>query len=114
MIVMLTSLVEGDLIKCTKYWPDVSTKALIFGDMEVTIEEETDLEDFILRKFSLSRCDVAQSNVKIITHIQVVSFKHEITSLSVCKGKRLGRLLSPWQYQDSFAIYYQSFGIIKN
>ena len=54
VIVMLTSLVEGDLIKCTKYWPDVSTKALIFGDMEVTIEEETDLEDFFLRKFSLS------------------------------------------------------------
>ena len=83
MIVMLTSLVEGDLIKCTKYWPDVSTKALIFGDMEVTIEEETDLEDFIHRKFSLSRCDVAQSSVKSITHIQVIYFTHVVTSLSV-------------------------------
>ena len=73
---MLTSLVEGDVIKCAKYWPDVNTKTLIFGDLEVTVEEETDLEDFILRKFSLTRCDIAQSDVKIITHLQVVHSFH--------------------------------------
>ena len=72
VMVMLTSLVEGDIIKCAKYWPDIDTKVLIFGDLEVTIEEETDMEDFIIRKFSLARCDIAQSNVKCITHLQVI------------------------------------------
>lgn len=73
VIVMLTGLVEGDMIKCARYWPDPATKNLILGDFEVTAEEEIrDGDDIILTRLGVTQVDEeVGANVKHVIHMQV-------------------------------------------
>ena len=73
VIVMLTELVEGDMIKCARYWPDPATRSLILGDFEVTAEEEVrDGEDIILTRLGVTRTDEeVGAGVRNVIHIQV-------------------------------------------
>ena len=50
-IVMLANLVEGDKIKCHKYWPETGT--LSFGPFNVTITAQQILADYTTREFSV-------------------------------------------------------------
>ena len=48
---MLANLVEGDKIKCHKYWPESGT--LSFGPFNVTITAQQILADYTTREFSV-------------------------------------------------------------
>ncbi|CAI8031810.1 Receptor-type tyrosine-protein phosphatase alpha [Geodia barretti] len=50
-IVMVTNLVEGNRIKCHKYWPETGT--LSFGPFNVTITGQQILADYTTREFSV-------------------------------------------------------------
>ena len=50
-IVVLANLVEGDKIKCHKYWPETGT--LSFGPFIVTITAQQILADYTTREFSV-------------------------------------------------------------
>ena len=50
-IVMLANLVEGNRIKCHKYWPENGT--LSFGPFNVTITGQQTLADYTTREFSV-------------------------------------------------------------
>ena len=50
-IVMLANLVEGDKIKCHKYWPETGT--LSFGPFNVTITAQQILADYTTQEFSV-------------------------------------------------------------
>ena len=50
-IVMLANLVEGNNIKCHKYWPDSGTES--FGPFNVTITGQQILADYTTRKLSV-------------------------------------------------------------
>ena len=56
IIVMLTGLVEGDLVKCARYWPDPATRSLILGDFEVSryLTNEEKYEFYSKRKTLLN------------------------------------------------------------
>ena len=45
------NLVEGDKIKCHKYWPETGT--LSFGPFNVTITAQQILADYTTREFSV-------------------------------------------------------------
>ena len=73
VIVMLTGLVEGDMVKCARYWPDPATRNLILGDFEVRAEEEIrEGDDIILTRLGVTRVD-EEVGVKArhVIHIQV-------------------------------------------
>ena len=73
VIVMLTGLVEGDMVKCARYWPDPATKNLILGDFEVRAEEEIrDGDDIILTRLGVTQVDEeVGANARHVIHIQV-------------------------------------------
>ena len=73
VIVMLTGLVEGDMVKCARYWPDPATRNLILGDFEVTAEEEIkDGDDIILTRLGVTQVDEeVGANARHVIHIQV-------------------------------------------
>ncbi|CAI8024114.1 Receptor-type tyrosine-protein phosphatase alpha [Geodia barretti] len=50
-IVMVTNLVEGNRIKCHKYWPETGT--LSFGPFNVTITGQQTLADYTTRHFAV-------------------------------------------------------------
>ena len=50
-IVMVTNLVEGNRIKCHKYWPETGT--LSFGPFNVTITGQQILADYTTRHFAV-------------------------------------------------------------
>ena len=72
VIVMLTGLVEGDMVKCARYWPDPATRNLILGDFEVRAEEEIRDEDIILTRLGVTRVDEEVGvKARYVIHIQV-------------------------------------------
>ena len=73
VIVMLTGLVEGDMVKCARYWPAPATRNLILGDFEVTAEEEIrDGDDIILTRLGVTQVDEeVGANARHVIHIQV-------------------------------------------
>ena len=73
VIVMLTGLVEGDMVKCARYWPDPATRNIILGDFEVTAEEEIrEGDDIILTRLGVTPVDEeAEAKARNVIHIQV-------------------------------------------
>ena len=73
VIVMLTGLVEGDMVKCARYWPDPATRNLILGDFEVTAEEQIrDGDDIILTRLGVTRVDEEVGvQARRVIHLQV-------------------------------------------
>ena len=53
-VVMLANLVEGDKIKCHKYWPETGTQS--FGPFNVTITGQQILADYTTREFTVEVC----------------------------------------------------------
>eukprot|EP00039_Didymoeca_costata_P012490 m.180278 g.180278 ORF g.180278 m.180278 type:complete len:1544 (-) comp15495_c0_seq6:2437-7068(-) len=53
IIVMVTSLVEGNRQKCAQYWPGEQNISEVYGDFEVMLVEEENLKFYIHRVFSL-------------------------------------------------------------
>ena len=50
-IMMLANLVEGDKIKCHKYWPETGTQS--FGPFNVIITGQQILADYTTREFTV-------------------------------------------------------------
>lgn len=53
IIVMVTNLVEGDVPKCNKYWPDEGSQ--LYASIMVTLENEQRLPEYIVRTLTISR-----------------------------------------------------------
>nr|XP_034318918.1 receptor-type tyrosine-protein phosphatase alpha isoform X1 [Crassostrea gigas] len=51
-VVMVTTLVEGEKVKCNKYWPDKDNPVL-YGPMQVTLMEEKEYACFTTRQLSV-------------------------------------------------------------
>uniref|UniRef100_A0A8W8MNB7 protein-tyrosine-phosphatase n=1 Tax=Magallana gigas TaxID=29159 RepID=A0A8W8MNB7_MAGGI len=51
-VVMVTTLVEGEKVKCNKYWPDKDNPAL-YGPVQVTLMEEKEYACFTNRQLSV-------------------------------------------------------------
>ena len=47
-IVMLTNLMEADLMKCSKYWPELN---LVVGPLIITLTEIEYFADYCIRTF---------------------------------------------------------------
>lgn len=52
IIVMVTNLIEKSRIKCQKYWPTGEPRE--YGSIRVAPEEEMELAEYVVRKFSIS------------------------------------------------------------
>lgn len=50
-ILMLTNLVEGNKVKCHKYWPD--SGKISFGPFQITIVQQQIFADYAIRKFEV-------------------------------------------------------------
>ncbi len=55
ILVMLTNLEEGELIKCHQYWPDDKANASTYGNMQVLLLSVEDHRAFVHRKLSVRR-----------------------------------------------------------
>uniref|UniRef100_A0AC35U5L6 Protein-tyrosine-phosphatase n=1 Tax=Rhabditophanes sp. KR3021 TaxID=114890 RepID=A0AC35U5L6_9BILA len=66
-IVALTKCVEKGRDKCHQYWPDADQMSVLYGDIEVTLMNETIYEDYTLRELKLLHI---QNNVsRIVFHL---------------------------------------------
>ncbi|KJH52028.1 Protein-tyrosine phosphatase [Dictyocaulus viviparus] len=54
-IIALTKCVEKGRDKCHQYWPDVEHSTVIYGDIEVTMLNESPSDDFTVRELRLRR-----------------------------------------------------------
>lgn len=52
IIVMVTNMVEMGRIKCEKYWPD---DRAVFGNIDVSMNSEVKLSDYVVRTFVLQQ-----------------------------------------------------------
>ena len=50
-ILMLTNLVEGNKVKCHKYWPDSGSRS--FGPFQITVTEQQMFANYTIRKFEV-------------------------------------------------------------
>nr|XP_022302580.1 receptor-type tyrosine-protein phosphatase T-like [Crassostrea virginica] len=80
-IVMLTSLYEGDKMKCLKYWPDIA-HTLDFGPYTIALNTEDVYDSYTLRTISLKYED----EVKTVTQYHFTgwpdnSVPEDVTSL---------------------------------
>ncbi|CAI8056628.1 Receptor-type tyrosine-protein phosphatase alpha [Geodia barretti] len=62
-IVMVTNLVEGNRIKCHKYWPETGT--LSFGPFNVTIIGQQILADYTTREFSVQLTESSEPALSV-------------------------------------------------
>ncbi|CAI8037248.1 Receptor-type tyrosine-protein phosphatase delta, partial [Geodia barretti] len=62
-IVMVTNLVEGNRIKCHKYWPETGT--LSFGPFNVTITGQQILADYTTREFSVQLAESSEPALSV-------------------------------------------------
>ncbi|CAI8010577.1 Receptor-type tyrosine-protein phosphatase alpha [Geodia barretti] len=62
-IVMVTNLVEGNRIKCHKYWPETGT--LSFGPFNVTITGQQILADYTTREFSVQLTESSEPALSV-------------------------------------------------
>nr|XP_022296413.1 receptor-type tyrosine-protein phosphatase alpha-like isoform X2 [Crassostrea virginica] len=80
-IVMLTSLYEGDRMKCLKYWPDID-HTVNFGPYSITLTTQEVYDSYTLRTISLKYED----DVKTVTQFHFTtwldnSVPEDVTSL---------------------------------
>ena len=123
VIVMLTGLVEGDMVKCARYWPDPATRNLILGDFEVTAEEEIrDGDDIILTRLGVTQVDEeVGANARHVIHIQVKGWGdhsvpdntstllHSIKRVQdLAKSKRFVQVLLRSKYNPGFSSRFSS------
>ncbi|CAB3409402.1 unnamed protein product [Caenorhabditis bovis] len=55
MIVILCKLIENNKVKCERYWPTEINEPELFGDYEITLEEEKSFDDdeYVLRTLKM-------------------------------------------------------------
>ncbi|XP_065926867.1 receptor-type tyrosine-protein phosphatase alpha isoform X2 [Magallana gigas] len=66
-VVMVTTLVEGEKVKCNKYWPDKDNPAL-YGPVQVTLMEEKEYACFTTRQLSVLHKKLKCTRVVIQYH----------------------------------------------
>lgn len=63
VIAMMTQEVEGEKIKCQRYWPDVLNKTTIINDrLRLALVRLQQLKGFIIRVLELEEIQVSESN----------------------------------------------------
>lgn len=63
VIAMMTQEVEGEKIKCQRYWPDVLNKTTMINDrLRLTLVRLQQLKGFIIRVLELEEIQVSESN----------------------------------------------------
>lgn len=119
-VIMITPLIENDMIKCCKYWPDridqkldmsheVEVDKLLTSQMTIKYEQEQDKEDYILTRMSLT----ANGKTKTVLHFH---FKNWADSKVPLSGDSLSTLLDDihnyqQQYNVSVPIVHCSAGV---
>ncbi|XP_012557847.2 receptor-type tyrosine-protein phosphatase F isoform X1 [Hydra vulgaris] len=73
-IVMITNFVEKSRIKCQKYWPNINDKFEIYGDINVEIVDETELADYIVRRFKVYHIKFDRQKTRLVMHYQFLSW----------------------------------------
>lgn len=72
LIVMLTTLQEGDMVKCFKYWPDEGAKLEVLKTWSIRQCSVSKTKAWILRQFELS--NESTGEVRHVTHLQYVKW----------------------------------------
>eukprot|EP00122_Pirum_gemmata_P019838 Pgem_evm1s18558 len=54
IIAMVTNLEENHSVKCSQYWPSKIDETLRFGDISVTLLEESFKPEFVVRSLQLT------------------------------------------------------------
>ena len=74
-IVILTNLVEGGVVKCLQYWPDIDSKS--YGPFKVTITDKQMFADYFIRVFQVEVSMVSKLTAYHIKY-QSVAYRHGI------------------------------------
>jgi protein tyrosine phosphatase len=76
VIVMLTKLSEGEVVKCFPYWPSDEGGKVVYGDLEIKTVTVAKGEDFKTTNIEISNLKVKKLGVKSIQIIlQLFTFK---------------------------------------
>lgn len=87
IIVMLTNEVEGHKLKCHPYWGRQRDEPVQYGNMEVTLIDESDSPAWKIRCFNLHNKKVLRSSENIQMHFTSYSY-----ILNVLQHQRILRL----------------------
>lgn len=109
VIAMMTQEVEGEKIKCQRYWPDVLNKTTMINDrLRLALVRLQQLKGFIIRVLELQEIQVSESNSACLEFfLSVVIFILTLLAcllsltLSTSRGKPGLLLFAPWSLLGS-------------
>lgn len=91
VIAMMTQEVEGEKIKCQRYWPDVLHKTTMITDrLRLALVRFQQLKGFIIRVLELEEIQVSESDFTCLLSagISVLTLVSCLVSITVSVGKR--------------------------
>ncbi|KAI6184291.1 Protein-tyrosine-phosphatase [Aphelenchoides bicaudatus] len=68
-IVALTKCMEKGREKCHQYWPDDKNRSVLYGDIEVTLLNESEYDEYVVRQLRLSNLAEPNQPARTVLHL---------------------------------------------
>nr|XP_034321166.1 receptor-type tyrosine-protein phosphatase alpha-like [Crassostrea gigas] len=107
-VVMVTTLVEGEKVKCNKYWPDTDNPAL-YGPVQVTLMEEKEYACFTTRQLSVLHKKLKCT--RVVTHYHYTAWPDHGVPEPLCLLTFHNHVITTSDYSQSPTIVHCSAGV---
>jgi len=73
-IIALTKCIEKGRDKCHQYWPDNNQRSCLYGDIEVTLLNESIYDEFVIRELRLQNMRENSQTARTVTHFHYMAW----------------------------------------